>query len=85
MIHEWTTENGNQNFGDALYTLIYSEIFLDQSTKSETHVYFLIGSLICDDILDYASYLGKIPVFIHCGWNGKMLTKEKAKNAVFIG
>ncbi len=52
---------------------------------SETHVFFLIGSLICDDILEYASFIGKIPVFVNCGWNGKELTKEKVQDAIFVG
>ena len=85
MIYEWKSEAGLRNFGDALYSEIYSDDFLNFCRSSEKYVFFLIGSLICDDILDYAKFIDKTPVFIHCGWNGRLLTKEKAQNAIYIG
>jgi len=85
MIYEWTTKNRTRNFGDTLFNHVYSEKFLNKSSNSETYIYFLIGSLISDAILDFAHSVNKTPVFVHCGWNGNELTKEKTKNAIFIG
>lgn len=85
MIYEWKSESGLRNFGDALYSEIYSEEFLKFCESSPKYLFFLIGSLICDDTLDYSEYLGKTAVFIHCGWNGRELTKEKAEKAIYIG
>lgn len=85
MIYEWNTINRTRNFGDTIFNHVYSEKFLNESSKSETHIYFLIGSLISDEILDFAHSIKKTPVFVHCGWNGNELTKEKTKNAIFIG
>jgi hypothetical protein len=85
MIYEWQTVNGERNFGDALYTEIYSPEFLTACSNSDTHVFFLLGSLICDEIFEFADFIGKKPVFVHCGWNGKQLTKSKASNALFVG
>jgi hypothetical protein len=85
MIYEWKSEAGLRNFGDALYSEIYSDDFLNFCRSNEKYVFFLIGSLICDDVLDYAKFIDKTPVFIHCGWNGRLLTKEKALSAIYIG
>jgi len=85
VIYEWKSENGLRNFGDALYSKIYSDEFLEFCNSREKYLFFLIGSVICDDTLDYAEYVGKTPVFVHCGWNGRELTKEKAKNAIYVG
>jgi hypothetical protein len=85
VIHEWKPEHGDRNFGDALYIKIFDSEFLSWAENNEDFVFFLIGSLICDDFIEYATWVGKKPIFVHCGLNGKKLSSEEVSRSNFIG
>jgi hypothetical protein len=88
MIHEWITDFGNRNFGDA-FTELLADI-LPFATKSEMQEstdkkYFLIGSVIDNEIIMNTLLQGYTPIFINCGWRGKLLSKILVDQCVFIG
>ena len=85
MIYEWETSDGQRNFGDAIYDLIYSKEFIEYCARSSDYLFFLVGSVICDETFDFAKSMQKVPVYIGCGWNGEKATLEKMSQALFFG
>jgi hypothetical protein len=88
MIHEWKPSDGIRNLGDAL-TEILSDIMpfatREQMDADTERKYFLIGSVIDNDIIMYTLRDGYKPVFVNCGWRGQPLSKVLIDQCEFIG
>jgi hypothetical protein len=85
MIYEWKAPDGQRNFGDAIYDFIYSKEFIEYCARSSDYLFFLVGSVICDETFDFAKSMQKVPVYIGCGWNGEKVSPEKMSQALFFG
>ena len=85
MIYEWTLEDGTRNFGDALYEVLLSPDMRLDWEEDEDHLFFPIGSVICDRSIEDALWRGMQPVFVGCGWRGEPLTTSLAQEAIFVG
>lgn len=88
MIHEWQPEPGVRNFGDALTELLAD--IMPFATKEEMTTdlnkkYFLIGSVIDNQIILDTLLQGYKPVFVNCGWRGQKLSADLVKACEFIG
>lgn len=88
MIHEWKPSDGIRNFGDAL-TEIIADI-VPFATKEEmendsNRKYFLIGSVIDNEIIIDTLRDGYKPVFVNCGWRGQPLSKLLVDQCEFVG
>jgi hypothetical protein len=88
MIHEWKPSDGVRNLGDAL-TEILAGIMpfatkeqMEQDTQKK---YFLIGSVIDNEIIIDTLLDGYKPVFVGCGWRGQPLSKVLIDQCEFIG
>jgi hypothetical protein len=81
VIHEWKLEGTTRNLGDALSSLLSPQEFIDDEEK----MYFVIGSVICNQVIKETLGLGYKPVFIDCGWRGERLDRDLARRATFIG
>jgi hypothetical protein len=85
LIYEWKLDGEIRNFGDALY-----EVFLDDATKenwqnNEEVMYFPIGSVIVNEVIEETLDQGFKPFFMSCGWRGEPLDKSLIKHCTFIG
>lgn len=67
--------------GDALSSLLSPQNFVDD----EENMYFVIGSVICNQVIKETLGLGYKPVFVDCGWRGERLDPNLAREATFIG
>lgn len=85
MIYEWLPDNGKgfQNFGDAMGEIVIDA--MPNFVEHQNNLYFPIGSVIGDDYIKKANYLGLNPVFMGCGWYGKELSPELMRQAEFLG
>ncbi len=81
MIHEWKLGGITRNLGDALSSLLSPQEFVDD----EENMYFVIGSVICNQVIKETLGLGYKPVFVDCGWRGERLDPNLAREATFIG
>jgi hypothetical protein len=88
MIHEWMPDSNIRNFGDALTELL-SEVMpfasAEEMQSSIDKKYFLIGSVIDNNIIMDTILQGYTPVFINCGWRGQPLSKILTDQCEFIG
>lgn len=82
MIYEWTTD-GVRNYGDALAELITPPSIYKAWSEDQEHMYFPMGSVICNDRMDDALNRGLKPVFIGCGWRGEELYGELVAQSEF--
>jgi hypothetical protein len=85
LIYEWKLDGEVRNFGDALY-----EVFLDRETKknweeNEEVMYFPLGSVIVDTVIEETLDQGFKPFFLSCGWRGEPLNPKLLKHCTFIG
>lgn len=88
MIHEWQPSEEVRNFGDALTELLADHIGFvskDAMTSDTKHKYFLIGSVIDNEIIIKTLMEGYKPIFINCGWRGQPLSKALTDQCTFIG
>lgn len=74
-----------RNFGHAL-----SEVLLPANTRKKwiddpNHIYFPIGSVICNETMQESLKLGLKPVFVKCGWRGEPLNPNLVAMSSFIG
>jgi hypothetical protein len=81
MIHEWKLDGVTRNLGDALSSLLSPQDYVDD----EENMYFVIGSVICDQVIKETVGLGYRPVFMNCGWRGEPLSPARVRQATFIG
>jgi hypothetical protein len=88
MIYEWKPNSLYRNFGDALTEKLSNSARFSSKERMERdsgNLYFLIGSVITNDILSLSLSFGLRPVFLNCGWRGEPLSKDLASQAVFFG
>ena len=81
MIYEWKLNGATRNLGDSLGELLATP----EQVKDEINVYALVGSVICDFVMDECLRQGQRPVFIDCGWRGEPLSQEMVDQCKFIG
>ena len=88
MIHEWRPDGDTRNFGDALTELL-ADIMPFASAQemysSTDKKYFLIGSVIDNEIIINTLLQGYTPVFVNCGWRGQPLSKILTDQCEFVG
>lgn len=91
MIYEWMPDEEYRNYGDALGEIVVEALTEGLSSEGESLfdnpevLYFPIGSTIDDFFLSGALSLGMMPTFIGCGWRGKELDPNLAKQALYLG
>lgn len=81
MLYEWKLDGVTRNFGDAMSDLLATKQMRDDTEK----MYFVIGSVICNDIMQETIDAGYTPVFINCGWRGEPLDNALVKRSEFYG
>lgn len=87
LIYEWTPEGSFhsgppttvRNFGDALIDVLYEDLFLDTLYKNPKNVYFLLGSVICNETIEQTLRLDCEPIFSECGARGERLDPDLLK------
>ena len=90
MIYEWRPSPDYRNYGDALGEIVVEALKNGLSSERDTLdnseiMYFPIGSVIQDVYIESTLNLGMTPIFVGCGWDGKELTPELAKQAKYLG
>jgi len=85
MIYEWKLDGEVRNFGDALQEVIVPAVIRSQFAEDSEKMYFTIGSVICNDVIDETLRLGLTPVFLNCGWRGESLDPELVRQSEFYG
>jgi hypothetical protein len=85
VIYEWKYEGVVRNFGDALHEFLVPDNKRLQWLLSDKYCYFVIGSVICNEIIRETLDLGYKPVFINCGWRGEQLNPLLAQRCEFVG
>lgn len=85
VIYEWKYEGVVRNFGDALHEFLVPDDKRLQWMLSEKYCYFVIGSVICNEVIRETLDLGYKPVFINCGWRGEQLNPLLAQRCEFVG
>jgi hypothetical protein len=85
MIYEWKLDGEVRNFGDALPEVLYPSAMLDELHEDQDNMYFLIGSVICNTVIDETLRSGYTPVFINCGWRGEELDDDLLAQCEFKG
>lgn len=87
LIYEWTPEgslfdstpNGVRNFGDALIDVIFEENHLKTLYQDTENAYCLIGSVICNEVIEEILRSGYKPIFLNCGSRGEDIDPDLAK------
>jgi hypothetical protein len=85
MIYEWKLDGEVRNFGDALPEVLYPTAMLEELYADPENMYFLIGSVICNEIMDETLRSGYNPIFINCGWRGEELDDDLLAQCEFRG
>lgn len=85
VIYEWKHQNKIGNFGDALTNFLLPIEELKELESDSKQEYFLIGTVICDELILKALKQKLTPVFVSCGWDGKPLDDELLKKSIFYG
>jgi hypothetical protein len=74
-----------RNFGDSLPEVLYPSSMLEEMHADPEYMYFLIGSVICNEVMDETIRSGYIPVFMNCGWRGEELDDDLLSQCEFRG
>ena len=74
-----------RNFGDALNEVLLPANIRKQWMDDPEKMYFPIGSVICNEVMDETLRLGVRPVFVGCGWRGESLDPKLVAQSSFIG
>jgi hypothetical protein len=85
MIYEWKLDGVTRNFGDALAEVLYPTAMLEELYQDPENMYFLIGSVICNEVMDETLRAGFNPIFINCGWRGEELDDYLLAQCEFRG
>jgi succinoglycan biosynthesis protein ExoV len=85
MIYEWKLDGETRNFGNALPEVLYPAAMLEELHASTENMYFLIGSVICNEIMDETLRSGYTPIFMNCGWRGEGLNDYLVAQCIFEG
>ena len=74
------------NFGDFLMWLIGENIFIpdewERLKDDKAYSYILIGSAICDHVINKILDLGTIPVMVGCGYRGEKISPHLLKESI---
>lgn len=74
-----------RNYGDALAELITPPSVYAAWAEDEQHMFFPMGSVICNEIMEETVELGLKPVFVSCGWRGEALDPKLVSMSEFVG
>lgn len=74
-----------RNFGDALHEVLLPANIHKEWKEDTEKMYFPLGSVICNDIMESTIRMGVRPVFIGCGWRGEDLDPELVNQCSFVG
>lgn len=87
MIWEWKLDEETRNYGDALWEIVgaTNDSTLVGYMNDTKHAHCLIGSVICNQVMDDILSLGQQPVFHNCGWRGEKLDKKLVGKSIFTG
>lgn len=85
MIFEWKLDEDTRNFGDALYEIILEPDIREKWQADEKFMFFPLGSVICNIVMEETLDLGYEPVFIGCGWRGEPLNSNLVSHCLFVG
>lgn len=85
MIYEWKLDGDTRNYGDALPEVLYPTVMLEELWSDPENMYFLIGSVICNENMRATLDAGFKPVFINCGWRGEELEDSLVAESEFRG
>lgn len=81
MLYEWKLHGVRRNLGDSLSELLATP----EQTDDDSNVYMLVGSVICNFVMDECLRQNQRPIFIDCGWRGEALDLEMIRQCKFIG
>lgn len=85
MIYEWRLDGEIRNYGDALHEIITPDAEHKRMREDEDNMYFLVGSVIVNSVIEETLDLGFKPIFKNCGWRGEELEPELVKYCEFEG
>lgn len=85
MIYEWKLDGDTRNFGDALHEVLLPSSTHKEWSEDKEKMYFVVGSVICNDIMRDTLEQGLQPIFVGCGWRGEELDPELVAKSVFKG
>ena len=85
MIYEWKLDGDIRNFGDALPEVLFPQMILAEWENDPETMYFPIGSVICNEVMDETLRQGFTPVFMNCGWRGEELDDDLVAQCEFLG
>lgn len=85
MIFEWRLDGKVRNFGDALNEVLLPANIRKQWMDDPERMFFSIGSVICNEVIDETLRMGALPVFVGCGWRGESLDPDLVAKCSFIG
>lgn len=88
-IYEWMPSDSYHNFGDFLMWIIGENIFTadewERLKSDKDHSYILIGSALCDYVLNKIIDAGYTPVMIGCGYRGEKISPHLLNKSIIIG
>lgn len=96
MIYEWTpTEspisdhpaikaNAYRNYGDSLIDVILTEEELSKFYYDDKNCYSVLGSTICNTVMEDILREDLKPIFINCGWRGEELDPYLLDKSEFL-
>lgn len=76
VIYEAKMDGVVRNYGDALAELITPPSIYKLWAEDQDNMYFPLGSVICNEMMEESLRLGLKPIFIACGWRGEELDRE---------
>ena len=85
MLYEWKLDGVTRNFGDALNEVLLPANIRKEWLDDSERMFFPIGSVICNEVIDETLRLGAKPVFVGCGWRGEDLDQSLVDQASFHG
>ena len=85
MLYEWKLDGVTRNFGDALNEVLLPANIRKEWIDDPERMFFPIGSVICNEVIDETLRLGAKPVFVGCGWRGEDLDQSLVDQASFHG
>lgn len=85
MLYEWKLDGETRNLGDSLYEVLLPPMVKDDLMADQEHMYFPIGSVICNEVILECLAIGVKPVFMGCGWRGEPLDPELVQYCEFVG
>ncbi len=85
MIYEWKMDGVVRNYGDALAELVTPPSVYAAWAADTEHMFFPMGSVICNEIMNETIQRRLKPVFVACGWRGEELNPTLVGMSQFVG